>query len=274
MRRFAVLGTVILAAAPATAADVAPGDLLPDLVQERPRDVTLRVVAGRARLGFTSAVHNAGHGPLIVVGRRRTRATPDMRAFQVIVQRDGSTRTLPAPGGLLRYVRSTDHSHWHYRPFERYSLTTDDGTPVARDAKSGFCLGDRYRAGGVRAAAPRPVYVGACGLRRPGRLTVREGISVGWGDDYAGYLEGQSIDVTGVPAGRYRLVHTVNGTGALVEGTTANNTAAVRVELTRRGGVMRLRVLAAGSGEGHRSGGVTELTGDPAIRSAPRLRGR
>lgn len=231
-----------LLAAPGAGSAPVPGDLLPDLVQERPRDVNLRKIGGRSRLGFTSAVHNAGSGPLIVVGRRRTRATADMGAFQVIAQRDGSTRTVATAVGLLRYVRSSDHSHWHYRPFERYALLSEDGTTVTRDAKSGFCLGDRYRVARAGGTA-RPVYVGACGLRRPGLLALREGISVGWGDDYAAYLEGQSLDVTGVPSGRYRLVHTVNGTGRLLEQSTHNNTASVRIALTRSRGVMRVRVL-------------------------------
>lgn len=241
-RLWVVVAALAFVLPPSGAVAGAPTDLLPDLVQERPRDISLRTIGGRARLGFTSAVHNAGRGPLVVTGRRATRSIRDMTARQIVARSDGSTRTLQNPVGLLRYVRSADHSHWHYRPFERYSLVDEGGHRVARDAKSGFCLGDRYRARQVSNAA-RQRYIGACGLRRTGLLSLTEGISVGWGDDYAGYLEGQSIDVTAVAPGRYRLVHTVNGTGGLLESNMANNSASASIELVRRGGVMRVRVL-------------------------------
>jgi len=58
------------------------------------------------------------------------------------------------------------------------------------------------------------------------------GISVGYGDDYHAYLEGQSIAVTGLPAGRYELVHRVNGNGRLRETRYSNNAASVLVRLS------------------------------------------
>ncbi len=218
-------------------------ELLPDLVQERPSDITVTYVAGRDRLGFRSAVHNSGTGPLIVLGRRADRGVPDMEAFQIIRRADGTSRRVLRPVGILRYVTSQDHAHWHYRPFERYELRTASGRTVGRDSKSGFCLGDRYRAAGVRGAG-RPVYIGACGLHKPAMLQVRQGISVGWGDDYGAFLEGQSIDVTGLPSGTYRLTHTVNASGRLRERTRANNSASVRIALYRLNGMLRVRVLA------------------------------
>ena len=60
-----------------------------------------------------------------------------------------------------------------------------------------------------------------------------EGISVGFGDDYAPYLEGQYVDVTRLPAGRYVLVHVANPARVLRERTYANNAASVLVELRR-----------------------------------------
>jgi hypothetical protein len=36
------------------------------------------------------------------------------------------------------------------------------------------------------------------------------GLSVGYGDSYRAFLDGQSIDITNVPEGRYYLVHRVN----------------------------------------------------------------
>lgn len=240
--RLPVLGATLICAS-AVPAHGATTDLLPDLVQAPPSDITVTRIAGRDRLGFRSAVHNAGRGPLIVQGRRPDLSTRDMQAFQIVRRSDGTARRLTTPIGLLRYVTSVDHSHWHYRPFERYALRTLDGTSIGRDAKSGFCLGDRYRVARVTGALVTPRYVGLCGLRRPGLLQVRQGISVGWGDDYGAFLEGQSIDVTGVPAGTYRLVHIVNASGRVREVTRSNNTASVRIALSRSGGRLTVRVL-------------------------------
>jgi hypothetical protein len=252
LRRLApatILFALVLGAAPAAGAPAGlpARDLLPDLVQERPSDLQVSRIRGRHLLGFRSAVHNRGAGPLIIVGRRPSRAVRDMRADQLIRRTDGTTRRRAAVG-FLRYVPSADHSHWHFLPFERYELRAEaTGRRVARDRKSGFCLGDRYRAEPpVAGARPAALYESRCGLGRPGLVAITEGISVGWGDDYVAYLDGQHIDVTDVPAGRYLLVHRVNVNGTIAESNRANNVATVRIALTRSAGRVRARVLGPG----------------------------
>jgi len=219
-------------------------ELLPDLLQERPQDLSVQRVRSRQLLGFRSAVQNVGDGPLIIVGSRPSRAMRDMKASQVVLRAGGTLRRV-AGTGFLRYVPSPDHSHWHFLPFERYELRSEaTGARIVRDRKSGFCLGDRYRIEPRLAdAVAAPVYVSRCGLNRPTLLQIREGISVGWADDYAAYLDSQHIDVTEVPAGRYLLVHTVNPTGRIVERSRANNLASVRIALTRSGGRVRVKIL-------------------------------
>ena len=126
----------------------------------------------------------------------------------------------------MRYVRSPDHEHWHLLGFERYELRRAAGRArLVTDRKTGFCLGDRYRARGraLRAQPPEPVYTGRCGLERTALLGLTEGISVGYGDVYDPNLEGQSLRLTGLDAGRYRLVHRVNVGRRLHESSYANN---------------------------------------------------
>ncbi len=219
-------------------------ELLPDLLQERPQDLSVQRVRGRQLLGFRSAVQNVGDGPLIIVGSRASRATRDMQASQLVLRAGGTLRRV-AGTGFLRYVPSPDHSHWHFLPFERYELrSVATGARIVRDRKSGFCLGDRYRVEPRLAnAVAAPVFASRCGLNRPTLLQIREGISVGWADDYAAYLDSQHIDVTDVPAGRYLLVHTVNPTGRIVERSRANNEASVRVALMRSAGRLRVKLL-------------------------------
>ncbi len=205
----------------------APPAALPDLDQAAPFGISLVERHGRVLLVFGSAVDNVGVGPLVVEG---TRVGSVMRASQLI-----GKRRYPLPTSL-RYVRSETHQHWHLPAFEHYELRRA-GVLVGRDRKTGFCLNDAYE---TRALNRAPRWTGECGRRRPGALTIREGISPGFGDDYVPEKEGQSIDVTGVPPGRYVLVHRANPDRILRERSYGNNAASVSIEL--RGG--RVRVLA------------------------------
>jgi hypothetical protein len=192
----------------------------------------------RYRLGFSSSVENLGRGPLLVRGSR-SRSSREMVVEQLIRRTGAGAERIPGVG-LLRYVRHHDHRHWHYLRFERYELRrAADHSLVAPDQKTGFCLGDRYdaRPGKRLPGEPRDaVYTGLCGRNRPDLETIREGISVGYGDDYPPQLEGQYIDVTGIAAGRYELVHRVNTNRRLQESRYANNAASVLIRLRRPGG--------------------------------------
>jgi hypothetical protein len=230
-------------------------ELLPDLDQETPSQlqVQMTVAHGRRsfRLGFRSAVRNLGDGPLIVNGARPGRDTPEMTVDQV-VERIGAAPKVIHGVGRMRYVVSPDHRHWHYLSFDRYSLQTyelhsvDTGPPPVEDQKTGFCLGDRYpvTTRRVQAAPAEPVFTSRCGLTQPGRLSMHEGISVGYGDDYSAFLEGQDLPLGGLPDGRYVLVHRVNADHGLKELTYANNAASVLLDLRWRDGQPYLSVIA------------------------------
>jgi hypothetical protein len=216
--------------------------LLPDLDQEPPTGLVITRAPATARvtwrLGFRSAVSNVGDGPLILEGRRPTRVTPTKRADQVVV-RDGAPQELLRHAGRLRYVRAPDHQHWHLLGFERYELRRPrGGRALVTDRKSGFCLGDRYSVTG-RELPPHPgapIYTSRCGLEHPSLLGIREGISVGYGDDYKANLEGQWLALDGLAAGHYLLVHRVNRDRRLRERSYANNAASLRFRLRWRRG--------------------------------------
>ena len=134
----------------------------------------------------------------------------------------------------MRFVRSETHRHWHFLDFERYELLAPDGKLLGRDRKTGFCLGDRYdaRASVELPGEPaEPVWTQECGRGQPARLLVREGISPGYGDDYVPRLEGQWVDITALPAGRYVLRHRVNPGRALRESDYGDNSASVAFDL-------------------------------------------
>ncbi len=192
---------------------------LPNLVQRPPYHVVLR----DGRLAFGSRVDNLGAGPLMVSVFRG-------RASQVVLRRDGTIRVNP-DAGTARYVRSPGHAHWHLLGFERYELRRG-GRLLVRDRKTGFCLFDRVRAGGRGA----PAYVRDCGRGKPHAERVEMGISPGYGDAYDPFLEGQSLDVRGLPAGVYTLVHRVNTERRLRESRYDDDIASVRVRLIWTGG--------------------------------------
>jgi hypothetical protein len=208
------------------------GERLPDLDQALPGAVSIETRKGRRVLVFASAVDNVGAGALVIEGSRENRAVGAMRIRQLVTQADGSTgvRSLP---GRLQYVRSETHSHWHLLGFEHYALRrASDGRLMAPDRKTGFCLGDRYRIASPPAAAPsKAVWVRECGRGRIQLLRLRQGISPGYGDDYVPALEGQLLDLRGVPDGRYLLVHRVNADRSIRESSYENNAASLLLEL-------------------------------------------
>jgi lysyl oxidase len=220
--------------------------LLPDLDQEPPSGLLMTQSPRGWQLGFASAVRNIGAGPLTIDGHRIDRSEETMSAEQV-VRRTAGRREVVHDVGHLRYVRSTDHQHWHLLHFDRYELRRPGARrPVVRDRKSGFCLGDRYGVSdpALVAKPPEPVYRTRCGLERPGLTGVREGISVGYGDDYAANLEGQYLRLSGLRAGRYLLVHRANADRRLLESSYANNASSLLLRLRWRRGTPRIRILA------------------------------
>ena len=241
-------------AAAGTGAAPAPRSVLPDLDQAPPSQLSVVTVRRGGhilhRLAFASAVENRGPGDVILSGHRPSRRATRMTVDQLVERVDEAGRPVADERvngvGRLRYVRLSDHSHWHLIGFERYELrSVATGARAARDRKSGFCVGNRYP---VVAGAPRSdrssQFDENCGKSRPGLLRVIEGLSPGWADDYKPNLEGQFLDVTSVPAGRYFLVHRTNVDGRLRDSRRGNDAASVLLSLRRpRGAPPRVTVL-------------------------------
>lgn len=239
MRRLVEIGLALAAAAFAAGLVLgsaeAPRDLLPDIDQAVPRAVAVRRHDGRELLAFASSFDNVGDGPLVVEAAREDRSTRTMSARQRVRRADGSERRerIPVP---VRYERAETHAHWHLIGFERYELRTSDGQVAVPARKAGFCLGDRYesrRSVRLPGEPTKAVWTEECGKGRPGLLAFAQGLSVGYGDDYAPLLEGQFVDVTDLPAGRYVLVHLANPERVLRESEYGNNAASVALDLGR-----------------------------------------
>jgi hypothetical protein len=247
-------GAVVLWPGGGAGAQEAPGggpaELLPDLDQVRPSGLQVQTVRTRRgtrfRLGFTSATDNGGTGPLLLEGRRRS-GSLKMTVSQRVSLSDGTTG-VRRDVGEFRYEPGGGHDHFHYQRFMRYELRrASDFKRVVTDRKSGFCLRDAYVT--KRSDFPLPghprdaVFTSFCGKHTPSLRTMREGISVGWGDVYKAYLEGQHLELNGLPAGRYLLVHRVNVKRRLKESDYTNNAASVLIRLRWPNGSRRQPAL-------------------------------
>ena len=213
-------------------------ELLPDIDPTAPTG--LRIVAdgsGGFQLSFDATFDNFGAGPLRI-DAHRPNTSGRMVADQVITRSDGSTELNPRVGEL-RFVESEDYRHWHFFRFMRYELVrAADGAVVAPDRKTGFCIGDRYNTDPRVRLPGEPPMPGVfdvppnndwCAQNDPDRLTLTMGLSVGYGDNYLAYLDGQSIEVSDVPEGSYYLVHRVEAD--VRESDYSNNAASVLLKL-------------------------------------------
>jgi hypothetical protein len=237
--RAAALAVLLALVAAAPAAAQAPQDVLPDLDQLVPTDLQVkRMTFGDRtafRLGFSSATANVGVGPLTLHGRREDRTRKTMSVNQIVDQTGGATRVV-RDVGLMSFVVHPDHNHWHLLGFEKYELRRAGAKTALprRDRKTGFCLGDRFtvpQAPSLTGFSRSPLQADLCGLGRPDLLSLFTGISVGWGDRYEAHIEGQFIDITGLPDGRYELVHRVNTDSRLAELDYTNNASSVLFSL-------------------------------------------
>ena len=217
---------------------VGPRELLPDLDQRAP----FRLTITGTKLGFASATDNVGNGPIWVRGTRPDTKSP-MRAQQLIRMTDGSVRTYDE-AGRLRYTPSPTHTHWHLLGFQRYELRTLEGELMVRDRKSGFCLADHYGLAARRVTAfTGGRFYGDCATSNPAALSVEQGTSIGFTDLYPAHFHGQNLELRGVPAGIYLLIHRANPEQRLEELDYTNNDASLRIRLSWKGGAPRVETL-------------------------------
>ena len=86
-------------------------------------------------------------------------------------------------------------------------------------------------------------FFGNCAASNPRALFVEQGTSIGFTDLYPAHFHGQNLELSGVPAGIYVLVHRANPTLQLEEIDYTNNDASLRIRLTWHGGVPRVTTL-------------------------------
>lgn len=216
-------------------------ELLPDFDQRAPSGLVIAGGPGRWLLGFTSLVDNLGPGPSILVGVRPSGAVR-MAGTQRVRLANGAARTY-ANVAQLRYTNSPPHHHWHLMRFDSFELRALDGRTLVRDQKSGFCLADHWGAAPGFYPGRHPVFLGDCEQYHPEATRVTMGTSPGYTDRYPAFFHGQNVNITGVPAGVYDLLHRVNASMELHELRYDNDAASVRLRLSWHDGTPRVRIL-------------------------------
>jgi hypothetical protein len=121
------------------------------------------------------------------------------------------------------FIYSDCHMHYHFTSFARYELRQRGTTTViAPGQKRSFCVEDTRQIDPAAPIAKKYCCTAAC--------QNRQGLQVGWADDYPSTLACQWIDVTGVAPGDYDLCVFLNPEGLLAE-DPAGNSACVPVTL-------------------------------------------
>jgi hypothetical protein len=208
-------------------ANVATADhlLLPDLRTLPPSDLKISVYSsGRRLLRLANTIWNAGHGPLKLSGE----TSPDLRrtlVTQHVAAADGSE----LEHQIGEFVYHPSHNHWHFAGFTLYELWSLDADAAPEQVMStsdklSYCVIDTDKVDpNISGFVPYKRYY-SCGQKH-------QGLSVGWGDTYESHLDGQSLDLKGVPDGFYMLRSTANPDRTLLESNFANNTAEVYLEI-------------------------------------------
>lgn len=227
--------------------DDGPDELLPDLRQAAPMDVHIVEDGDSYRLAFASVLANVGQGPVLIGAERPGRETPAMSVQQLVRRTDGTSRARSVPAEL-RYVDSQPAGHWLLSSFVVVELrNAENGDLVRRGESAGVCFRDDRQADPEERSAEepeRPVWTDECGVDQPGLLSLREGLSPGYGVDSGRRPGERFVDVTNVAAGRYVLVNRTNAQRALEESDYENNASSVLLQLHRAGALPSVRVLA------------------------------
>ncbi len=200
--------------------------------------------AGRTFLRFSATLVNVGEGPLIVAAHRSFPFRDDWRVVQWIDDATGGYSERETGARLI--FGGDGHDHWHVIGAEAHQLETLDGEIVGGLVKSGFCFFDNVDYRTTLPGAPAAPVHGSleCGSRLD--RDVAMGISVGWGDEYQWFLLDQTIEITGVPDGRYRLRATADPADQVQESDETNNDTWTVVDLVTVDGTRQVQVVEQG----------------------------
>jgi hypothetical protein len=220
--RFIAVAVAVGLVAAACVAGPPEGTPLPDLAMPQILQLTVsNPTNGTHALKFSTTVVNIGRADFRVSATRASTSSA-WKVSQVLPDGRGNLNAYETKAG---YVYGGDgHNHWHLRDLATYRLyAMPNMTFVAKSLKGGFCFFDTTPYNFDLPGAPTAAIYNSLNCGAQSALSSAMGLSIGWGDTYPKGLPGQEIDITGLPAGNYRLKVTADEAKAYWEQTRANN---------------------------------------------------
>jgi lysyl oxidase len=222
---FAISAGVVHAGTGGTAVE-----LLPNIRTVKPYGFFIDYRQGDRLLHLSNEITNVQTGPLEL----RPEANDcngdgdfenDRTAYQVIYADtngngrfdrgvDQASRSVAA--GCMKFHPS--HDHWHFQGYARYQLFTLAGIKAVQGTKTSFCIIDTDHYKPSVPGSPSSPYYRFCDADST------TGISAGWGDIYGASLQGQWIEIDGVPDGEYCVVSTADPSNRIIETIDSDNT--------------------------------------------------
>ncbi|MEX2394745.1 MAG: lysyl oxidase family protein, partial [Actinomycetota bacterium] len=192
---------------------------------------------GTTSFSFSNGLQNGGEGPFEVTpatlpanddcnnnGDPNDDVAMNQRIFldsgDGVFERSVDTGQTLHPAGCMAFHQG--HSHYHVDQMSNYRLISESTGAIAETStKVTFCLVDNVRFDPSLPGSPPSSHYTTCGLGD-------QGISIGWHDVYHYSLEGQSFDVTDMPAGDYCLRSRIDPNNRFLETDETNNVAEQR----------------------------------------------
>ena len=206
----------------------------PDLKMRPPSNFYIQNTTTEKRLRFQTIIWNAGAGRFDVRLNRPDTATQRMSVKQRVYRSDGTYRSIDVPDSYGFYA-GDGHDHWHVFKLQEFTirpLNADrtSGPIAGRGAKTGFCFYDNVKWNLTLPGAPQSASYTSCGTKSS--LSVREGLSVGWGDRYSASTAYQWIKINGLKDGNYRVQVAADPGGKFSESTETNNTSSTYIRIS------------------------------------------
>lgn len=177
--------------------------------------------SGNKLLRFSTRTWNSGDGPIEL--RARETGSAGQNVYQRIYLSDGGYHDRLA--GTFTWHPA--HNHFHFDDYAVYTLqpVNAPGGSARTGTKMTFCIMDTNSVNLSLPRAPQQAVYATCG-------STIQGMSVGWADTYGYNLDGQSINITGLPNGDYSLTIEADPKNRIQEINEGNNTSCILVRLS------------------------------------------